>query len=187
VWFESEITDPHYPFAGGTSHEGTPYTHPGFNNFADFPNTSDVGIVVLDEPVKMKKYGALPDADPSVLNALATQRGLQDRLFTIVGYGLQAVVPSLMADRVRYHGTPWLIEINSANTGGWNIHLSANPGDDHQGGACFGDSGGPALIGSSNVVAGVGSFVLNQNCVGAGYYYRVDNTYAQDFIRSFLQ
>lgn len=185
VWFDSEITDPSFPFSGGSAVDGTPFTHPGFDNFATFPNTSDVGIVVLDRAVRLKKYGKL--ADVGAINGLDTRRGLQNRLFTIVGYGLQAVIPSLMADRVRYHADPMLVELNSANTGGFNIHLSSDNGDGQgSGGACFGDSGGPALIGDSNVVAGVGSFVLNRNCVGAGFYYRVDTDHAQDFINSFF-
>ena len=32
----------------------------------------------------------------------------------------------------------------------------------------------------------IGSFVLNNNCTGAGYYYRVDTAYAKQFINTFL-
>lgn len=138
--------------------------------------------MVLDSPVVMGTYGQLPAI--GALDALDHQPGHQ--LFTIVGYGLQAVIPSLMVDLERYNGEPKLIELNSANSGGFNIHLSANPGQSHPGGSCFGDSGGPSLVGSSNVVGGVGSFVLNGNCVGAGFYYRVDTEFAQDFINGFL-
>jgi hypothetical protein len=185
VWFESEIDDPFYPFSGGTAVEGTPFTHPDYDDFATFPNTSDVGIVVLNEPVLGVPYADL--ADVGALDSLATRRGLQDQLFTIVGYGLQSIVPDLMADLVRYQGNPMLVNLRSALAGGFNIHLSGNPGNRSPGGACFGDSGGPAFIGDSNVVAGVGSFVLNLNCVGAGFYYRVDTTHAQDFVLEFLQ
>ncbi|MEN8260417.1 MAG: trypsin-like serine protease [Pseudomonadota bacterium] len=184
IWFETEITDPFFPFTGGTSISGTPHTHPDFADFAGFPNTSDVGVVILDEPVWMPVYGQLPDV--GALDGLDSRRGLQNQHFTIVGYGLQAVVPSLMADRVRYQGTPMLVELNSARTGGFNIHLSSNRGKRAPGGSCFGDSGGPALLHDSDVVAGVGSFVLNRNCVGAGFYYRVDTDHAQDFINDFL-
>jgi hypothetical protein len=185
VWFDTDLSNnPEYPFGGSTSTEGSPFTHPSFNNFAGFPNTSDVGVVILDSPVSMATYGQLPSI--GAVDAL-DQPGKPPRL-PIVGYGLQAVVPSLMADRIRYQAEPKLIEINSANTGGFNLHLSSNPGKGGgTGGACFGDSGGPAFLQSgSNVVVGVGSFVLNQNCVGAGFYYRVDTQHAQGFINSFL-
>ena len=40
-------------------------------------------------------------------------------------------------------------------------------------GTCFGDSGGPNFVGSSNVIAGVTSFGLNITCGGTGGVYRV--------------
>jgi hypothetical protein len=184
VWFETVVDDPNYPLGGGSAIGGTPFTHPGFDRFATFPNTSDLGIVVLDEPVVMDAYGALPAL--AALDGLARRRGLQDQLFTVVGYGLQAVIPSPRADRVRHRATPMLVELNSANTGGFNIHLSSDNGEHARGGACYGDSGGPALLGDSNVVVGVTSFGFGLVCVGSGFYYRVDTEHAQDFIRPFL-
>ncbi len=184
VWFESVVTDPHYPLGGGTSIPGTPFTHPGFDNFATFPETSDLGVVLLDEPVVMSVYAELPAL--GALDGLARRRGLEDQGFTIAGYGLQAVVPSPRFDLVRHRARPMLVELNGALTGGFNVHLSSNNGKRAGGGACFGDSGGPALLGDSNVVVGVTSFGLSFNCVGSGFYYRTDVESAQDFIRSFL-
>jgi hypothetical protein len=183
VWFDADLTDnPEFPFGGATSTEGTPYTHPDYA--LDFPNTSDVGIVVLDEPVVMDEYGQLTD-----LGAVdALDRPGRPPLMRIVGYGMQAIKPKYITELVRYQADPMLIEINSANTGGYNLHLSSNPGKGQgTGGACFGDSGGPAFIDEeSNTVAGVGSFGFSQNCVGSGFYYRVDTEYAQEFITQFL-
>lgn len=182
IWFDSDLTaNPEYPFSGRTSTEGTPFAHPDYDDFATFPNTSDVGIVILDKPVRDVGYGALPE-----IGGVTTlyDENSPKPLMNIVGYGLQSVVPDLQAERVRYEGNPQIVELNSANTGGWNIHLGSNNGKGQgQGGACFGDSGGPALLSEdSNVVGGVGSFVLNLNCVGAGYYYRVDTAHAQGWI-----
>ena len=39
----------------------------------------------------------------------------------------------------------------------------------------LGDSGGPDLLGGTNVVLGVNSIVTNINCSGIGYSTRVDN------------
>jgi hypothetical protein len=36
--------------------------------------------------------------------------------------------------------------------------------------------------GASRVIVGVNSFVLNSNCRGTGFAYRVDTGHAQDFI-----
>ncbi len=189
IWFDSDLQDnEEYPFGGKSSTEGTPYAHPEYDGFATFPNTSDVGVVILDKPVKRLGYGALPEVG-AVDDLYYNRPPSSPPLMNIVGYGLQSVVPDLQADRVRYQGNPQIVELNSANTGGWNIHLGSNNGEGQgEGGACFGDSGGPALLSEdSNVVGGVGSFVLNLNCVGAGYYYRVDTAHALDWVNTFLK
>jgi len=189
VWFDNDVNDSaHYPFGGPESVSGTPIPHPSYDGFATFPNTSDVGVVLLDEPVYMSEYGALPEIG-AVDNLY--ENNSPKPLMNIVGYGVQGIVPNpniVQADLTRYQGTPMIVELDSANTGGWNIHLGSNPGKGQgQGGACFGDSGGPSLMSeNSNVVGGVGSFVLNLNCVGAGFYYRVDTAHAQDWLNTFL-
>ena len=57
------------------------------------------------------------------------------------------------------------------STGDFSIFLSANA---NTGGTCFGDSGGPNFLGTSNVVAGVTSYGKNPTCAGQGGVYRVD-------------
>ena len=79
-------------------------------------------------------------------------------------------------------GTVSLVNLRSALAGGWNLHVSSNPGQGQggSGGTCFGDSGGP-IIHDGYIVAVI-SFGLNWNCAGAGFGYRVDTQYAHDFI-----
>jgi hypothetical protein len=50
---------------------------------------------------------------------------------------------------------------------------SSNPGGG-RGGTCFGDSGGPVLLGGTDIVVAVNSFVLNGDCAGQGFGYRTD-------------
>ena len=57
------------------------------------------------------------------------------------------------------------------------IKLHAN-----KGGICFGDSGGPDLLGGTNVVIGINSFVLNDVCSGHTNSYRADTAQALDWI-----
>jgi hypothetical protein len=45
-------------------------------------------------------------------------------------------------------------------------------------------SGGPVLYGST--VVAVNSFVINTNCAGAGFSYRVDQTAILSWINSYL-
>ena len=185
VWFDTDLTgNEDYPYGGETSIEGTPYPHPNYTGLT-IPQTSDVGIVILDEPVTDLGVGALPEI--GLADTLNTAPGVE-ALLNIVGYGVQGVKPESISLLIRNQATPMLVELDGAISGGWNIHLTSNPGlGDGTGGTCFGDSGGPALEAvGSNVVVGVGSFVFNSNCRGVGYYYRVDTEYAQEFINQFL-
>lgn len=155
--------------------------HPAYADFAGFPNTSDIGVVILSEGITVSRYASLPDvgdANDLVVGAVA----LRDRP-TIVGYGLQGVRPTVIASLTRHNGDPFVKELKSANSGGWNIHLSGNPGKGNgRGSACFGDSGGPVLAPGGDTILGVGSFVLNPSCTGASFYYRADTNHALDWI-----
>ena len=184
VWFDAEIDDPLYPFGGGAAIEGTSHTFEDFD-FANFPDTGDVGVVVLADEVELENYGEL--ADVGFLNALATQRGRQETTFKTVGYGVQRTVPDLQVDLERYRGTVMLVDLRSALTDGFNIQVSSNPGHGQgSGGLCFGDSGGPVLHGDTNTIVGISSFVLNQHCVGAGFAYRADLEAVHAFVGGFL-
>ncbi len=170
IWFAADVQSGvpanGYPFKGDVG--GTPHTHPSYTPAAFF--LFDLGVVVLDNPMKMKKYGALPQQD--VLDSLATQRGLQDVGFTAVGYGLQEINPVHVEQlKIRMVAYPHLIQINTGFTGDGSLLLSNNHST---GGTCFGDSGGPNFIDKSNVVGGVTSFGINGNCAGTGGVYRVD-------------
>jgi hypothetical protein len=181
IWFdadvESGIPANGYPFNGDAG--GTPYTHPQYNPNAFY--LYDLGVVVLEEPMVMSQYGALPQQD--VLDRLARRRGLQDVTFTAVGYGLQQINPVFVeAQRVRMVAHPHLIQINGGIVGDFSLLLSNNHST---GGTCFGDSGGPNFIGTSNVVGGVTSFGLNGNCGGTGGVYRVDRKDDLDWLATF--
>jgi len=141
-----------------------------------------LGVVVLDEPVVMDEYGALPELNQ--LDAYKTQRGQQKVTFTAVGYGLQESFPDAAAWqennlRIRMVAHPKLNQINGGLVGDFSLLLSNNA---HTGGTCFGDSGGPNFIGDSNVIAGVTSFGLNGNCAGTGGVYRVDRADDLDWL-----
>jgi secreted trypsin-like serine protease len=174
IWFasdvESGIPGNGYPNTGDVG--GTTYTHPDYNPNAFY--VRDLGVVVLDKAVKMSNYGKLPAVDQ-----LDSLKPSSSTIFTAVGYGLQKAFPDAAswkesALRVRMVATPHLVQINGGLVGDFSLLLSNNA---HSGGTCFGDSGGPNFVGTSNVVGGVTSFGLNGNCAGTGGVYRVDRSW----------
>jgi len=159
----------------------------GFANFAGFPNTHDVGIVILDQPIAMPEYGVLASA--GALDGLGTARGQKDTVFTVSGYGLtyrtndKDALPNI-SFRSRLMANSTLVNLNSANNDGFNLQTQGN-GDD-RGGTCSGDSGGPVFLGGSdsNVIVAVTSFGLNALCRGTDFGYRVDRAEVLDWINS---
>jgi V8-like Glu-specific endopeptidase len=185
IWFdadvESGIPGNGYPFDGDVG--GTPYTHPQYDPNAFY--LFDLGVVVLDKPVKMKTYGKLPALNAN--NTYADANPGSSATYTAVGYGLQKSYPSQSAQesealRIRMVANPYLVQIDGGLVGDFSLLLSNNA---HSGGTCFGDSGGPNFIGSSNVIGGVTSFGLNGNCAGTGGVYRVDKSDDLNWLATF--
>jgi Trypsin len=195
VFTESDVqsgigTTNNYPFAGPNSVEAVSWAaHPLYETAPFFVH--DVGVVILQAPGVVLSdsddYGVLPTVDQ--LDALKTRRGLQKTTFTSVGYGLQESFPDAAAwkennARVRMVAHPKLNQINVPGfTGDFSMLLSNNA---NTGGTCFGDSGGPNFLGSSNVVAGITSFGINGNCAGTGGVFRTDRQNVLDFVNSYL-
>jgi Trypsin len=146
---------------------GTAIPHPEFDNFAEFPSTFDVGVVKLDAAVSLAGYAEL--AEPNGVTDLD-----RHQVFDIVGYGLQDVQPMQVANLDRMQGQTKLVQVKSGHGffGPYNLQLSSNNGAPHRGATCFGDSGGPVLVG--NVAYAVNSYVWNSNCTNASYAFRVD-------------
>jgi secreted trypsin-like serine protease len=179
IWFAADVQSGvpanGYPFNGDAG--GKTYTHPEYNPNAFY--IRDLGVVVLSKAVTMSKYGKLPTADQ--LDALSPSA---NTIFTAVGYGLQKAFPTAaewkdQQDKVRMVATPHLVQINTGFTGDFSLMLSNNAST---GGTCFGDSGGPNFVGSSNVVGGVTSYGLNGSCAGTGGVYRVDRSWNLDWL-----
>jgi hypothetical protein len=189
-WFDEVVEgNPEYPFSGATSYDGTPYTHPDFCMECEsgLPGFAyrDVGVVVLSEPVPL-----------SVINESAElpTQGQVDALrnktaIDVVGYGVQEQLhgggPPVWAGlRVRLYAPTELVSGRFAHSYEF-MRLALNPGGG-SGGVCFGDSGGPDLLGDTDVVLAVNSYVTNANCSGVGYSSRVDIPEVLSWIHSFL-
>lgn len=191
IWFDENVqTNTEYPFSGATSYDGATFSHPDFCNpcagglpgFAKF----DVGIIVLSEPVPtavVDEYVELPDE--GVVGELGNKATID-----YVGYGVnQRFVgggpPAWGGPRVRLFATGELVAPDKYVHSAWVIKYSLNASQD-KGGTCFGDSGGPDLIGGTDTVIAVNSYVTNGNCAGVGYSSRVDRGETLEWIESFL-
>ncbi|MDQ3469370.1 MAG: trypsin-like serine protease [Actinomycetota bacterium] len=138
----------------------------GFDDFATFPNTGDVGIVILDQPIVLAEYGELSEA--GILDSLAAGRGRNSVLLTVSGYGLSESNPvHVESYRERLMASSTLTNLNSALNGGFNLQTNGN--GNGFGGTCSGDSGGPVFLGDSesNLIVAVTSFGLDAWCRGA--------------------
>jgi len=187
-----------YPF-GGADSEGLPYTNPkyrsaenpygGGNGLPAF-SYRDVGVVVLDEDVDVGGLAVLPTA--GVVGSLKNKTGID-----FVGYGVQyqLQIPGSFllqpppyyrwsGPRIRMYAPSELVSGKFVHSAEY-MRLALNPGGG-SGGTCFGDSGGPDLLGGTNTVLAVNSYVTNVNCSGVGYSARVDIPEVLEWINGFL-
>jgi secreted trypsin-like serine protease len=159
--------------------------HPQYSGYAEFPNTYDIGVVILSEPYEPSNgFGEIPE-----VGFLETLRGRDRHDFTSVGYGVQNTLrPFAMSEYVRYKGSVRLLEVKSYLTGGsQSAKFSNNPGIG--GGTCYGDSGGPTFFKNTNVIVSVTSFgwAKDGNCIGNDFNFRTDVPAAQDFLDDVLE
>jgi hypothetical protein len=167
------LDDPANGWIGGAA-----IAHPQYDDFARFPATYDVGVVLLEREVALGRYAALPSA--GYLEAI---RPASNR-FTVVGYGMQGLIRPFLEDNyARYQGQVRLVELKSTFNAGMSAKFTNNPGVG--GGSCFGDSGGPIFHAGTNIVVAVVSWGITP-CIGVGYDFRVDTPLALDFIQPYL-
>ena len=186
---ETLLTQGIYPYQdSGNSYTGKSYTSPWWQGAILLPNTGDVGVVVLNKAVTTVDTSKLPAlASDGYLDQLATQRGLQNVTFTVVGYGLQSVKPVEIGLRLRMKADVQLVNLKSDLTDGYNLQTTNDPGlGTGPGGTCFGDSGGP-IFNADNQIVAVNSFVLNVNCSGSSFGYRLDRDQVRDWVYSFVK
>ena len=176
--------DPDGVFDPGDAYTGRAYTHPRYNGFI-----YDVGVVVLDEPIRMSMYGRLPRAN--LVETLDTGDPL-----TLVGYGLGDVevgggMPVFTRLAIRYRTPVEFLGMSGLGLPadyGKDIyfkHTGASLGQAGRGGGCAGDSGGPVFLPNQRTIVGVFVFTSGP-CTGPGYSQRVDLPEVLSWVRSFF-
>jgi hypothetical protein len=167
----ADITPPDYQ-GEQTWLLGTARTHPAYSDFTDIKNWNDTGVVILDAAPGLPTAGLAPE---NYLNQFQ-QPLLNSTEFLTIGYGTEV----RQAESPPRPPTPerepivrrYTTEIGQKLT---NQILQTN-GNEHDpragGGTCFGDSGGPAMLGG--YVVGDTSYGFTNNCRYLGGYQRVD-------------
>lgn len=174
--------------------KGQAIPHPQYNDYAQFPDTFDVGVVLLETPIYVAEYGALPTLGQ--FDYLRRSRGsMANRRAVVVGYGLQGKIPAFSQDDwVRYRGESSVANLENGKVLGYqNFQFTNSPGKGNGvGGTCSGDSGGPAFWVDpatgleTNVVMAVNSYSVTPLCNGVDYQLRTDISVTLDFVTPYL-
>jgi hypothetical protein len=167
--------DPAYQ-AGDAVSYGTWHADPLYGKSQSDPH--DIAVVVFPKAIKGITPARLPAA-----GSLASLS--QSQQFTSVGYGAYEVTNgpgghAFLYNDVRGVATGTLNAVNPS----W-LRISMNPatGD---GGTCYGDSGGPNFLGTTDIVAATtitGDYV----CRATNVDYRLDTASARSFLKTYVK
>jgi hypothetical protein len=197
--------DPTYKPGESKVIRASPYTHPGFciptpedkgkcrlpperpEKVGTLPRDVryDVGVAVLEEPVRMATYGTLPNA--ALVDTLKEGQRL-----TAVGYGATrykiggGLRPQPIYPGDRNRATVRLLNTKDSAEGEMfvkttGVSLTGGKGAS----SCHGDSGGPLFMPNQRTIVGVTSFGIAPLCRGPAYYQRMDLPRVLKWVRSF--
>ena len=160
-------------------------TNPLYNQAQS--DSEDIAVLLVDSK---QTRGITPAVLPKagLLDTLSAQNGLQNTVFTAVGYGLQNRVtgggPPFFQDR---NPVPRMYAFSSFNSlNGGYLRLSQNPatGD---GGTCFGDSGGPNFLNVNGTRTLVAITITGDSvCRSTNVDYRLDTSMARAFLAPYV-
>ncbi len=147
----------------------------GLGNGVPHADAHDVAVVIFSTPIDPSvtggQYGALPS--PGLVDTLQNNTPID-----LVGYGVVGFI--------RGGGQPQPVSLFQRFLGETRAFKSDGAiGDEFlklHSGVCFGDSGGPDLLGGTNIVLAENSFLNNNVCAGNTYSYRVDTPQALSWI-----
>ena len=169
VTFSSEYQD------GDKVYEGTFHADPLYNPSQSDPH--DIAVVVLDKAVKGIAPARLPSA-ASLSNLSGSQK------FTSVGYGAYEVTSGPGGHQYLYNDVRMVATgtLNSINPSWLRISMNPSKGD---GGTCYGDSGGPNFLGSTNIIAAI-TITGDAVCRSTNVVYRLDTESARNFLGQYV-
>jgi hypothetical protein len=133
--------------------------------------------VVLDRAVKGLTPARLPSAN-SLSSLSATQQ------FTSVGYGAYDVTKGPGGHQYLYNDVRGVATgtLNTTTQAWLKISMNPSHGD---GGTCYGDSGGPNFLGSTDIVAAT-TITGDAVCRSTNVDYRLDTASARNFLAQYV-
>jgi trypsin len=172
VWVTFDPTfDASSPLLRGTYH-----TNPLFGS-GGFSDPHDIAAITLDSPA-----GITPARVPTLnyLDSIA----LKNQRFTAVGYGTVREIKQKGPHSIFFDGQRRYADQGFRSlTKSW-LNLSMNPSVG-SGGTCYGDSGGPHFLGSSNLVVSI-TVTGDRFCRATDVTYRTDTVSARNFLRDYV-
>jgi V8-like Glu-specific endopeptidase len=169
VTFDTAYTD------GDKVYSGTFHADPAYpGNQSD---AHDIAVVVLDKAVKGIAPSSLPEAGS--LSSLP-----KDQLITAVGYGAYEVTNSPGGHQYLYNDVRMVATGTLNSTNATWLRVSMNPAIGN-GGTCYGDSGGPNYLGTSDVIAAI-TITGDAICRSTNVDYRLDTQSARDFLSQYV-
>jgi secreted trypsin-like serine protease len=161
--------------AGDQVYSGTFHADPLYpGNQSD---AHDIAVVVLDNPIQGVTPALLPEADS--LSGLP-----KNQQFTSVGYGAYEVTNGPGGHQYLYDDRRMVATgtLNATNSTWLRISMNASTGN---GGTCYGDSGGPNFLGTTNIIAAI-TITGDAVCRSTNVDYRLDTASARAFLAEYL-
>lgn len=185
VSFAEHTPDAITDYVPGTAHahpkfvwskgQGWGATGPGNEEF-------DVGVVVLDEPYLDEAPARLPTLN--LLDAMKASKKLASTTFVTVGYGATDPLQPGASHCCGPRGDRRYATESYRSLGSELLDTNQNPSTGF-GGGCYGDSGGPHFIDTTDVIAAI-TFIGDIPCVSNARSYRVDTPTARAFLGSYV-
>src|SRR4051812_32842767 len=160
---------------GDRTYAGTFHADPAYNQSTS--DYHDIAVVKLDQAVRGISPARLPTAG-SLSGLPKTQQ------FTSVGYGAYEVTNDPGGHQYLYNDVRGVATgtLNSINNTLLRISMNPSHGD---GGTCYGDSGGPNFLGSSDIVAAT-TITGDAVCRSTNVDYRTDTASARGFLAAYV-